>query len=261
MINSARNPQIKEIQALNQKHKERAKSGLFVAEGRKLFLEAPKELVQRIYVSETFAKEEQTLLDGRSFEVIEDSLFERICDTKTPQGILSIIKQPVYKRDDLLGDRKRQPFLLLLEDLQDPGNVGTILRTAEGAGVSGIILSKKCADLFQPKVIRSTMGSIFRVPFIYEENLEEVLSWLRSQNIHSYGAHLKGECSYSEPSYRGGSVIFIGNEGNGLSSYLTENCDTLIKIPMEGKLESLNAAIASAILMYTVHEKRFKERT
>ena len=147
---------------------------------------------------------------------------------------------------------------MVLEDLQDPGNIGTIMRTAEGAGVTGIILSKGCADMFSPKTIRSTMGSVFRVPFIYEENILDLVAWLTDNHIHTYGAHLNGSCDYSEPDYTAGTAFLIGNEGRGLSAELTRSCETLISIPMEGRLESLNAAVASAILMYTVHFKRNK---
>lgn len=254
MITSAHNQQIKEILALNSKHKERIRSGLFTAEGIKLFNEAPDALIDRVFVSDSFEKENPDLLTGYRHETVEDNLFRKICDTKTPQGILTVLKQPKYSRKELLGSGA--PFIMVLEDLQDPGNIGTIIRTAEGAGVTGIVLSTGCADLFAPKTIRSTMGSVFRVPFIYEEDLNKTISWLSENGIHTYGAHLKGTCRYSEPSYKDATAFLIGNEGNGLSDELTSRCDTLLKIPMEGKLESLNAAVAAAVLMYTVHEKR-----
>ena len=113
--------------------------------------------------------------------------------------------------------------------------------------------------MFSPKTIRSTMGSVFRVPFIYEEDLIETVNWLSANHVHTYGAHLNGICAYNEPDYRDGTAFLIGNEGRGLSSRLTDRCETLISIPMEGQLESLNAAVASAILMYTVHSKRNKK--
>ena len=253
MITSVQNQQIKLIQALNSKKKERDKHKLFVAEGVKIFREIPDELRYAVFVSESCERENGQLLNGVGYECVEDHLFERISDTRTPQGIITLVKQPAYSRDDLLGDKK--PFILLLEDIQDPGNVGTIIRTAEGAGVTGIILTKGCADLTSPKTIRSTMGSIFRIPFVYED-ANDAVSWLKENDITSYGAHLAGKCSYIEPDYTSGTAIFIGNEGNGLSEEITEKCDMLVTIPMEGKLESLNAAVAAAIFMYKVHEKR-----
>ena len=256
MITSAHNQQIKEIALLNSKRRERDRTGLFTAEGVKLFSEAPRGLIERVFVSASFEKENPGLLRDIAYETVEDGLFAKICDTKTPQGVLTVLKQPKYERCDILGSSV--PFIMVLEDLQDPGNLGTIMRTAEGAGVTGIILSKGCADIFSPKTIRSTMGSVFRIPFIYEENLIDAVSWLTDNDIHTYGAHLNGSCDYSEPDYTDGTAFLIGNEGRGLSVELTERCGTLIRIPMEGKLESLNAAVASAILMYTVHYKRNK---
>ena len=253
MITSIHNRRLKEISALISKRKERTRTGLFTAEGVKLFLEAPRELIQDVFVSASFEANNYVLLKNTKYEVVDDSVFLKLCDTDTPQGITTVLKMPSYTHSDLLHGI---PFIMVLENLQDPGNIGTILRTAEGAGVTGIILSKGCADVFSPKTIRSTMGSIFRVPFIYEDNLLDVADRLKKNNIHTYGAHLNGSYTYNEPDYKNGTAFFIGNEGNGLSEELTAQCDTLIKIPMGGKLESLNAAVASAILMYTVHSKR-----
>ena len=253
MITSIHNHRLKEISALISKRKERTRTGLFTAEGVKIFLEAPQELIVDVFVSAAFEATNAHLLDDKKYEVVDDSVFVKLCDTDTPQGIITVLKKPSYERNDLL---RGVPFIMVLENLQDPGNLGTIIRTAEGAGVTGIILSKGCADVFSPKTIRSTMGSIFRVPFIYEDNLLDVADWLKTNHIHSYGAHLNGTCTYTAPEYTDGIAFYIGNEGNGLSDSLAKRCDTLIKIPMEGKLESLNAAVASAILMYTVHSKR-----
>jgi len=152
--------------------------------------------------------------------------------------------------------RKEHPFLMVLEDLQDPGNVGTIFRTAEGAGVDGIILSKNCVDIYNPKTIRSTMGSIYRVPFLYAEDLEEILKLLNKNSIWTYAAHLEGKQMYDRENYTLGTAFLIGNEGNGLSAQMAKKASCLVKIPMGGELESLNAAVASAILMYEVHRQR-----
>ena len=150
---------------------------------------------------------------------------------------------------------EKAPFLMILEDLQDPGNMGTILRTAEGAGVTGIILSKNCVDLYNPKVIRSTMGSIYRMP-VMQADLLEILPVLKENKIQTYAAHLKGKNWYHEEDYTEGTAFFIGNEGNGLSDELSDSADCLIKIPMEGKVESLNAAMAAGILMYETARQR-----
>ena len=150
----------------------------------------------------------------------------------------------------------KTPLLMVLEDLQDPGNVGTIIRTAEGAGVTGIIMSRGTADIFNPKTIRSTMGSIYRMPFLIVDDAVGFVKGLKARKICTYAAHLHGVHSYREEDYTKGTAFLIGNEGNGLTDAMAEAAECLIRIPMEGKVESLNAAIASAVLMYEAHGQR-----
>lgn len=152
----------------------------------------------------------------------------------------------------------RQPLLMILEDLQDPGNLGTILRTGEGAGVSGVILNKNCVDLYNPKVIRSTMGSVYRMPVLTVDSISDILPELKKQGVRTYAAHLRGEHFYDQEDFRGKTAFFIGNEGNGLSDELSGQADCLIKIPMLGQVESLNAAMAAGILMYETSRQRRK---
>ena len=257
MITSSGNSQIKRVMQLNARGKLRREEGVFVAEGIKLFRETPPELREKTFVSETCAEEHQKLLEGIPCERVEDHLFARMCDTKTPQGILSVVRMPSYTWEEVTGGET--PLLLVLEDLQDPGNVGTILRTAEGAGVTGVLLSRGCADLFQPKTIRSTMGSIYRMPFYRADNLPEAVERLKAQGVRTYAAHLDGQHSYLQADYRKASAFLIGNEGNGLSRELSEAADELIRIPMEGRVESLNAAVAAAVLMYGAYACRHPE--
>src|SRR5699024_2833373 len=145
---------------------------------------------------------------------------------------------------------------IFLEDLQDPGNAGTILRTGEGAGVSGIFLTRTCVDITNPKVIRGTMGSIYRVPFFYVEDVPSLKEMLKGRGIRFFAAHLQGRNQYYEESYQGGSAFLIGNEGKGLTEEAAEAADCLIRIPMEGQVESLNAAMAAGILMYEAARQR-----
>ena len=212
-----------------------------------------------MFVSESFEREHRDFLSrtGRSWEVVEDGVFSRMCDTRTPQGILSLVRMPSWTWEQVTGGSK--PLILVLEDLQDPGNVGTILRTAEGAGVTGVLLSRNCVDLFHPKTIRSTMGSVYRMPCCFPEDILEAADRLRQQGIRTFAAHLAGKRSYAGEDYRGGSAFLIGNEGNGLSRQLADRADCLVRIPMEGQVESLNAAVAAAVLMYTAHAQRHPE--
>lgn len=250
MITGSSNQQIKNIAALTKRAKERKDQGLFVAEGRKMFEEAPREWVEKIYVAESFLAEPETeeLLAGREYEVVADAVFRSVSDTKTPQGILCLVRTPHYGRAELLrGERTR---LLLLESIQDPGNLGTMLRTGEGAGITGVMMDRATADVFNPKTIRATMGSIYRVPFYVTGNLPEEIALLKTQGVHVFAAHLRGTRRYDEEDYRGAVAFLIGNEGNGLSDEIADLADTCIRIPMEGQVESLNAAVSAAILMY-----------
>lgn len=257
MITSTNNTQVKQVMLLNRKSRERKKQDVFLVEGIKMFREAPREQLVKTYVSESFMQdpEHEKLLEGIVFEVVKDSVFAQMSDTLTPQGILTIVRQYHYQLEQMESDG-RPPVFMVLEDLQDPGNVGTIFRTAEGAGVTGIIMTKKCVDIYNPKTIRSTMGSIYRVPFLYTDQIDEVLEWFRKNGISTYAAHLKGEHFYDEEDYCSGTAFFIGNEGNGLTDELSNKADHWIKIPMEGKLESLNAGVASAVLMYEASRQR-----
>ena len=255
MITSTSNPQVKNLQQLGRKAKLRNEQDVFLVEGTKMYLEAPAERIRKVYLSQSLYEEKgESFVKGHDVEILEDREFAAACDTKTPQGVLCMVQQYHYRLEDLL--KKKNPLLMILENLQDPGNLGTILRTAEGAGVDGVILSKESVDIYNPKTIRSTMGSVYRLPFLYVDSIESILPVLKKHHVHTYAAHLKGKNSYEQENYCGGTAFFIGNEGNGLTDHLSSQADTLIRIPMEGKLESLNAAVASAILMYESYRQR-----
>ena len=252
MITSASNERIKQVSALIRRHKERKNTGLFTAEGVKIHTEAPKERIEEVFVSESFAKENEQLLSGAETVVVRDDVFAKMCDTQTPQGILTVLKQPKTTLEEIL---ERDGPIVLLEDVQDPGNVGTIIRTAEGAGAAGVILSSGCADLFAPKTIRSTMGSVFRVPAVFTDDPVQTAERLHRFGSTLYAAHLRGKNFYDEQEYRSPCTLLIGNEARGLSEGLSAAADVLVKIPMEGKLESLNASVAAGILLYTIRRK------
>ena len=256
MITSTANAQVKNLAQLIKKSKARTEAGVYIVEGIKMFQEASKDEIVKAYISEELF-EKGTLkdsLDGISYEVLKTEVFNHVADTKTPQGILCVMKQKKYTLDQLTS--AKCPLLLVLENLQDPGNLGTMMRTAEGAGVTGVLLSRGCVDIYNPKTIRSTMGSIYRVPFLYTDDLLGDMDKLHEKGIVTYAAHLKGKGYYDEESYQGPTAFLIGNEGNGLSDELSEKAKQYIKIPMEGKLESLNAAVAAAILMYEASRQR-----
>lgn len=256
MITAVSNQRVKNLTNLIQKTKARREQDVFITEGVKMFLEAEPDKIKEVYVSESFYEKgnAREKIEQCNYEILSDELFKKVSDTQTPQGILCVMKQYHYQLEDLF--QKENPLFLILEDIQDPGNLGTMVRTAEGAGVDGIIMTKGTVDIYNPKTIRSTMGSIYRMPFLYTEDLYGVMKQLRERNVKLYAAHLKGEQFYHQMDFKDGTAFLIGNEGNGLKEETAKAADVYMKIPMEGKVESLNAAVASVILMYEAARQR-----
>lgn len=267
MITSIQNQQVKNILKLKKSGKERRRQGVFVVEGMRFVSEIPEEFFVKAYATTEYLNHHRRWMEENRSEIepkdidrhqgeieeVSESVMRQISDTKTPQGIVAVARMPRYCLDSIL--EREEGILLLLENIQDPGNLGTMIRTAEGAGVSGIIMSKDTVDIFNPKVARATMGSIFRVPFLYVEDLVDIILKLGKNGYTSFAAHLEGKDLYDED-FSGRVAFFIGNEGNGLTDRLTAKADRKIKIPMEGSLESLNAAIAAALLMYEAKRQK-----
>lgn len=255
VISSLSNGQIKYINLLLKKPRARKEENAFVVEGIKMFEESRTHgNLIKAYFSEEFyskkEKEEPEFFNDLSYEIIQDSIFKRISDTISPQGVLAIVEKPSYDLSNVLANPKAS--LLLLENIQDPGNLGTMVRTAEGAGFTGVILSSDCVDILNPKVIRSTMGAIYRMPFVYVDVFEATLREVKKNDISIYAAHLDGASYYDEVEYAKKRGILIGNESKGLKETTAKIADKMIKIPMQGRVESLNAAVAAAIIMYEV---------
>lgn len=261
MISSSANKGIKELVKLQKQSRQRRKTGLFVVEGAKLAAEAAQHgLLQRLYLaaSQTGREDERLtpLLGKVSLDVVSDAVFRELSEVVTPQGVLGIVKMPSYQLETMFdGAGKR---FLLLDDLRDPGNLGTMMRTAEGAGMSGVILSRESVDLFNPKVVRATMGAILRMPYCYVESLPETIRLLKERGIAVYGAAMEGSVLYDEPDYTSGAAVVIGNEARGISAAVFDELSGRIRIPMAGRLESLNAAVSAAVIMYEM-ERQFRK--
>lgn len=267
MISSTSNQKVKQAAALAKKAKYREETGLFVVEGPKMTAELPDDIIQQIYVTERFLQEEkkknesilyQKLNHLTCVETVTDEVLKAMSDTQTPQGILALAKQYHYELNELL-NQPGKSHLIVLERLQDPGNLGTILRAGEAAGITGVIMDEQTADIYNPKVIRSTMGAIFRVPFVYMPDLKSALTALKQSGVHLYAAHLKGRNAYDQENYIENTGFLIGNEAQGLSEEIAAMADTYVKIPMAGKVESLNAAIAASVLMFETARQRRSE--
>ena len=254
IITSASNDKIKDVKKLVKSSKERYEQGVYIVEGIRMFREIPDNDIVAVYVSESFYANNTDLVEACGVEacVVSDRVFNGISDTGTPQGIMAIVKMNKWSLDDVLG---KDTFVIIAERLQDPGNLGTIMRTAEAAGVTGIILSSDSVDVYNPKVVRSTMGSIFRVPVYVSENLAIDIDKIKEKGVIIYGAHLKGQDFYDK-NFKKACGFLVGNEGKGLSDEISSKADDLIKIPMKGKVESLNAATSVAVISYEVLRQR-----
>ena len=276
MITSCANSKVKRIVALQEKSKNRLKENVFVAEGLKMFEEAPSDKIKEIYVEEKLyealnpdLRAQITAYEDKGIptEIVTKEVFAKMSDTQSPQGILCVMERSAYRLDELVEKavkrrerKERAPLFLLLEDIQDPGNLGTMIRTAEGAGADAVIMTKGTVDIYNPKTIRSTMGSLYRVPFLYVDDMAAAISALQKGQIKVYAAHLQGEKYFHEFTYKEGAAFLIGNEGNGLKKETADLADCYLKIPMEGQLESLNASVAAALLMYQAAVERYGDR-
>lgn len=256
MITSTANPKVKLLRELLAKSKARRREDCFVAEGIRMVAETPPERLAALFVSDSFM---QTPALHRGMDlsdalVLSDSVFRQVCGTQTPQGIMAIVRQQHRDARDFL--EVENPLLVFLENIQDPGNLGTIIRTAEGAGVTGIIMSRDTVDIYNPKTVRATMGSLYRMPFACTDDLAGLVREASGKGIRTCAAYLGGSSSYDSVSYAGPTAFLIGNEGNGLREETAMAADMRIHIPMAGSVESLNAAVAAAVLMYEAARQR-----
>lgn len=250
IISSRSNNKIKYIKELSKKAKKRKDERAFVAEGERLCSEIEEKDLKLLVFSKSYnGPLREKFKDFKDTIFIEDKLMDYISSTKTSQGVLAVVG--FQDMEKAKGD-----FFIILENLQDPGNLGTIFRTAEAAGVDAVIMNSECADIYSPKVVRSTMGAIFRMPFVISDDILKTVTELKKNGIKLYAAHLKGNRYHYEEDYKKACAFLIGNEGNGLTDELSQCSDTYIKIPMKGKTESLNAASAACVLMYETLRQR-----
>ncbi|MBQ1490241.1 MAG: RNA methyltransferase [Eubacterium sp.] len=235
------------VRLTRKKYRDREKR--YLIEGENLIREAlcSGVRIESILVREgaypegTFSSEEYTL---------SEALFDRIAQTETSQGVLAIVEKPEYGPEETARIWKTGSNLVVLDRLQDPGNIGTIIRTAEGAGYAAVLCMRGTADVYSPKVVRAAAGSLFRMPILLAEDEAELI-----RLAHEHGKQLTVTCfsgavRYDEAGLNRDIALVIGNEGNGCSETLIESADVRVRIPMNGQLESLNASVAAGILMY-----------
>ena len=253
IISSTKNEKIKDLVKL-QTAKGRKKAGMYLLEGEHLVEEAIKEKapIELIVVTSNRLEDYQNLISQTDEQVlvVSQDVFHKLSMTETTQGILAVVK--IDKQESL-------PFsgrFIVLDAVQDPGNLGTIVRTADAAGFDAVVLGTGTVDLYNDKVIRSMQGSHFHIP-VFQADLREYLSALKNQGVEvAVTALHRDSKDYSILQGKSDIVIVVGNEGQGVSSEVIELADVVVTIPMFGKAESLNVAIASALLMYKTKEMK-----
>ena len=228
--------------------KYRDKLGLYLIEGENLLEEAVKNgaaiktvLMCRDYRGSLFGTEDKSFC-------LSDKLFEQLSQTETTQGIMAIVEKPELS-PDLFLNRGGGNFIVL-DRLQDPGNIGTILRTADAAGYELAIVMKGTADVFSPKAVRAATGSLFRMPVVFMDSVDELMEFTRAAGKKLVATCFDTDRYYYDENLKENIALIIGNEGSGISRELIECSDLKIKIPMHGNIESLNASVAAGILMY-----------
>ena len=227
--------------------KYRDKFGKYLIEGENLVEEALKtgSQIETALVRAGYDKVPKELSD-RTF-VLEEKLFNRLSQTETSQGMIAVVAKPKTKKEDYIGGTGN---FVVLDRLQDPGNIGTILRTADAAGYALAIAMKGTADIFSSKAVRAATGSLFRMPVVFMDSNSELVEFTRAAGRKLVATCFDTQRRYFDEDLTENIALIIGNEGNGICEELIESSDIKIKIPMHGNIESLNASVAAGILMY-----------
>ena len=242
------NKTAKLIKSLKEK-KYRDRDWLFVVEGERFVGEIMDNCeIEFMVFSESYAALKDVSEYKKAF-VFSDKIFKEFSETSNPQGIIAVCRKKTFSIDEVI-EKNAGGIYILAEDLNDPGNLGTIIRTADASGAAAVILSKGSVDLYNGKVLRSTMGSLFHIPVIENADIKQCIEKLKKSGITVFAAHLKGDRTLYDCNFKNPSAFVIGNEARGLSDETSKICDVLLKIPMPGKAESLNAAVAASVMMY-----------
>lgn len=250
-ITSRTNPLMSRVRKLRDDRKTRRKEGLFLCDGVKMLEEAIhwNAPIETVILSEDIA--DTPVPDGVRTVIVPGELMRSISPMEAPQGTLFLVRTPeLTPPEKLEGSR-----YLILDGLQDPGNVGTILRTADAFGCDGLLLTNHCADLFNPKTVRSTMGAIFRTP-VWEIGADELPELLRRSDLALAATALRDDTVSLPDANLNRTAVIIGSEGSGVSAGLLSQCESTIRIPMEPTCESLNAAAAAAVVLWELYRRR-----
>ncbi len=255
-ITSRDNPLIKQLVSLMENRKERSKSGLFVAEGLRFCKEAvlSHAQIKTVLLTQDFLDKHRQDADFicdacDDVKLISDTVCKKLGATVSSQGVFCVCEIPKAP-ERIIGNK-----FIVLENLQDPGNIGTIIRTAEAFSIDGVILASNCADVYSPKVLRSTMGTVFRIPIYNFSSIEQTADEIKRAGCKIYGTVLdKTSNKLTEINFAKKCAVLIGNEGNGLTDIAKHLCDEFVFIEMSGEAESLNAAVAASIVMWEMQK-------
>ena len=262
-ITSAQNPKIKDLLALQEKSKERRKKGLFVVEGRRELLhciEAGYEPHTVFICPEILHKADFEEIASKcrcSFIEIPQHLYDKVAYRGGTEGVIAEMKCKTKNLDNL--KLKANPLVVVLESVEKPGNLGAILRSADASGVDAVIVCDPLTDMYNPNLIRSSIGAIFTVP-VATASSENTIKWLKNNGIRIYTAQLQDSEWYYDTDMKGGTAIIMGTEATGLTDAWRKAADAHIKIPMLGKLDSLNVSVSAAILMFEAVRQRNTEQ-
>lgn len=251
VLSSRNNPIVKNAKLLSSK-KGREQSGRYLIEGKKLIEEAMSSGVKLrdVYISESV--QPFPLPSETNIYYVTEDIMKAICDTVTPQGIAAVIDIPIKTEPDFCNFNG---LIVALDGLSDPGNIGTIIRTADAAGASCVLMSSNCAELYSPKTIRSTMGSIYHIPVFHGLELEYTLNRAKTAGFKVLGSALNGNGFYDYVPSSRKNIIIIGNEAHGISHSSQAISDVLLTLPMRGRAESLNASVAAGVMIYELTRK------
>jgi len=246
---------VREFRHLKTK-KGRDDSGLFIIEGEKFVSEIPEdwEIIRYIFSQHYASTSGMTPYHNKApVEVVRDSLFCGMSDTKSPQGIMAVVKQKHYAMHDITS---KCGFILYGESLNDPGNIGTLIRTATAAGATGMILGKNSGDMYNPKVLRASAGAVLRLPVVTNADLEKTIDCLRQLDYSIYATVVDGDILPYNLDLRNNFCYLVGNESHGLTSQAIALSDAKVCLPMARDMESLNASVAGGILLYEALRQR-----
>jgi TrmH family RNA methyltransferase len=261
IITSRDNNKIKYIRNLNLK-KFRDKENAFVLEGIKFVYEALNEgadmkllLVSEEVLDNNEVKRLMASMDNNKVFMCSAEVFRSATDTVNAQGVLAVINKNTAVQNDIID---KHNFIIMCDRIQDPGNLGTIIRSADAFGPAALIMNKGCADAYNPKLVRASAGAIFRVPFIYSESDIEILNILKDRGFYLVTTVVDSEYTFENMGNRSKICLVIGNEGQGVAEHIINNSDMALTIKMTGKAESLNASVAAGISIYEIRKKLLK---